>query len=195
MYWWSEDVKRIMSFFDRLLRTLMRETPEIDNKIGTKVLQRYIAYGREEVILPDGRRIVREWKSTDRSREPEVHEYIEEAPRQDNTRRSPPLMPIPLPAPEPPFPINPPMPFPQTENDSLLLDVIEMNNEVVVVAEVPTTDKESIRVEPHEGAIRIYCDGRLIHETQLPQDIDTSKMQVNFKNRVVEVRIPKKKVK
>jgi len=75
---------------------------------------------------------------------------------------------------------------------NFLSDVIRTPNEVIVIAELPTLDEKDINLEVKNGVVRIFCKGQLVHELEAGRDIDTSSIKKDFKNRILELRIPLK---
>ena len=78
------------------------------------------------------------------------------------------------------------------ESQDFLSDVIKTANEVIVIAEVPTLDEKDISFHVENGKIKIFCRGQLIHEIEIEKEIDTSNIKKNFKNRILELRMPLK---
>lgn len=71
------------------------------------------------------------------------------------------------------------------------VDVIELDEEILIVADVPGIRKEdiSIRVKGREISIRA---GYLQRRFQLPIEIDPRKTRATYRNGILEVRIPKR---
>lgn len=75
---------------------------------------------------------------------------------------------------------------------NFLSDVIRTPNEVIIIAELPTLDEKDISLEVKNGVVRIFCKGQLVHELEAGRDIDASSIKKDFKNRILELRIPLK---
>lgn len=75
-----------------------------------------------------------------------------------------------------------------------LVDVIEKDDEIVVVAELPGVEKEQIQINATEKSLTINVDtlGRRYHkELELPSTIDPKSSKATYKNGVLEVRLKK----
>jgi HSP20 family protein len=116
-----------------------------------------------------------------------------------------------------PFSLSSPRWFPririaETEETMPSIDIFEENNDVVVKAELPGIKKEDIDVSISDGAIRISGEkkkeekierknyyweersyGSFTRSLQLPVDVETDKAKAQFKDGVLEIRIPKTK--
>lgn len=76
---------------------------------------------------------------------------------------------------------------------SFLSDVIQTPNEVIVIAEVPTLNERDVNFEIKDGTVRIFCNGEMIHEIKIENDVDPTSIKKEFKNRILELKIPLKK--
>ena len=78
-----------------------------------------------------------------------------------------------------------------------LVDIMEGDKEVVVVAELPGVDKNDINLETDEDHLIISVDTpeRKYHkELVLPTRVDPKSAQASYKNGVLEVRLKKTKI-
>jgi HSP20 family protein len=90
------------------------------------------------------------------------------------------------------------------------VDVQETENEYAVKADLPDVKKEDVKVELEDGVLTIEGErkhekeekgkkfhrverryGQFIRRMALPRDVDASKVQAEFKEGVLTVRIPK----
>lgn len=78
------------------------------------------------------------------------------------------------------------------ESQDFLSDVIKTANEVIVIAEVPTLDEKDVSFHVENGKVKIFCRGQLIHEIEIERDLDIKNIKKNFKNRILELRMPLK---
>ena len=77
-----------------------------------------------------------------------------------------------------------------------LVDIMQTNNEVKVVAELPGVEKEDIKLHGTETTLTISVDApeRKYHkEVELPAKVDTKETKASYKNGVLEVTLQKKK--
>ena len=75
-----------------------------------------------------------------------------------------------------------------------LVDVIDDGNEVVVVTELPGVEKEHIKLESTDRALKISVDStkrRYFKEMELPHLVDPRTAKATYKNGVLEVRFAK----
>lgn len=76
-----------------------------------------------------------------------------------------------------------------------LVDVLDEEQEVVVVAELPGVEKDDIDLQAFKGGLTISVDTpqRKYHtELQLPEEADPKPVKTSYKNGVLEVRFKKK---
>lgn len=76
-----------------------------------------------------------------------------------------------------------------------LVDVIETDNEVQVIAEMPGVRKEDIELKATERSLEIRAEGenRKYHETvSLPVEVDPDSAKARYNNGVLEVTLTKK---
>ncbi len=76
-----------------------------------------------------------------------------------------------------------------------LVDILETNREVKVVAELPGVDKKDIKLYGTERSITVSVDTpqRKYHkEIQLPTKVDPKMAKSAYKNGVLEITIPRK---
>ena len=71
------------------------------------------------------------------------------------------------------------------------VDVIELDEEIIIVADVPGIRREdiSVRVKGREITIRA---GDLHRKLQLPVEIDPKRTKATYRNGILEVRVPKR---
>jgi len=77
-----------------------------------------------------------------------------------------------------------------------LVDVMETNEEIKVVAELPGVEKEDIKLYGTEDALTISVDTperKYYKKVELPSKVDTKKTKASYKNGVLEVTLKKKK--
>ena len=75
-----------------------------------------------------------------------------------------------------------------------LVDILEEDKHVVIVAELPGVEKEEINLHATENALTISVDtvNRKYHkELALPAKVDPRSSQASYKNGVLEVRLKK----
>ena len=76
-----------------------------------------------------------------------------------------------------------------------LADVIEENDEIVVVVELPGVKKEDITLDANEDSIEIRADGGKDRKYQknvwLPSKINPDKAKARYTNGILEVRLEK----
>lgn len=74
-----------------------------------------------------------------------------------------------------------------------LVDVIEREKEIDILAELPGVEKEDINVEAHEDSLTISVPNEFYKEIKLPSEIDPYKVKAKYKNGVLTVTLTKKK--
>jgi len=77
-----------------------------------------------------------------------------------------------------------------------LVDVMESNGEVKVIAELPGVEKKDIKLHGTETTLTISVDTpqrKYYKEVKLPVKVDPKKAKSSYKNGVLEVSLPKKK--
>ncbi|MEB3797490.1 MAG: Hsp20/alpha crystallin family protein [Caldisphaeraceae archaeon] len=77
-----------------------------------------------------------------------------------------------------------------------MVDVIERDDEIWVVADLPGVSKENINVRATEDKIYIKAQGesrKYSKEVELPSKIDTDTVKASYKNGVLEIKVKKKK--
>jgi HSP20 family protein len=75
-----------------------------------------------------------------------------------------------------------------------LVDVMDNGREVVVVTELPGVEKEEIKLESTDRALKISVDSpkrRYLKELELPHMVDPKTAKATYKNGVLEVRFAK----
>jgi HSP20 family protein len=76
-----------------------------------------------------------------------------------------------------------------------LVDVMETNDEVIVVAETPGIEKEEINLRGTEKELEIKAGEKFYKKLKLPVDVIADQAKANYKNGVLEVRLPRLKPK
>lgn len=79
-----------------------------------------------------------------------------------------------------------------------LVDILETNGEIRVIAELPGVEKEDIKLYGTENSLTISVDTpqRKYHkEVELPAKIDPKQAESSYKNGVLDVTVPKKEEK
>ncbi len=98
----------------------------------------------------------------------------------------------------------------EMEEISPSVDIFEEDGDVVVKAELPGIKKEDIDVSVTDHTFRISCEkrreekvkkknyyweersfGSFVRSFQLPSEVETDKAKANFKDGVLEIRMPK----
>jgi len=77
-----------------------------------------------------------------------------------------------------------------------LIDVMETDGEVRVIAELPGVEKKDIKLHGTEDTLTISVDTpqrRYYKEVELPAKIESKQAKSTYKNGVLEVTVPKKK--
>jgi HSP20 family protein len=75
-----------------------------------------------------------------------------------------------------------------------LVDVLQEGNEVVVVTELPGVEKEQIKLDSTDRALKIAVESakrRYFKELELPHLVDPRSARASYKNGVLEVRFAK----
>lgn len=79
-----------------------------------------------------------------------------------------------------------------------LVDTIEEEDKVKVIAEVPGVEKEDINLECSENSLVISVDTetrKYYKEVELPAEVDPQSAKASYKNGVLEVTLNKKRAK
>ena len=79
-----------------------------------------------------------------------------------------------------------------------LVDVIETDGEIHVVAELPGVEKKDIKLHGTEDSLTISVDTpqrKYYKEVQLPAKVKVKEAKTEYKNGVLEVKLPKTKEK
>lgn len=81
-----------------------------------------------------------------------------------------------------------------TEEIEPLVDVIEHEDEIWVVAELPGADKDKIKVRATEDKVIIKAEGekKYYKVVELPSKVDPSTAKATYKNGVLEIKLKKK---
>lgn len=77
-----------------------------------------------------------------------------------------------------------------------LVDIMEQDKEIVVVAELPGVEKNDLHLGATENTLTISVDTKkrkYFKELQLPADVEPKTAKATYKNGVLEVRLAKKK--
>lgn len=75
-----------------------------------------------------------------------------------------------------------------------LVDVLDMKEEVVVVAELPSCKKEDIKVSGTGDVLMISVDkrqGTYLNKIRIPVKVSFKEAKIKYKNRVLEINLPK----
>jgi HSP20 family protein len=177
--WWRRRRKLFPSFeeifaeFDKMIEEMMRG-------IGEEVPRGLIRERR----LPDGR-IVREtgpivWGysvTIGPDGKPQIREFGNVKPRIRET----------------PFGVKPSVEV--LEEREPLVDVIETEDHVKIIAELPGVEKDDIKLNATEKTLTISVDTerrRYYKELQLPVEVDPESAKALYKNGVLEVQLVKK---
>jgi HSP20 family protein len=87
------------------------------------------------------------------------------------------------------------LPHVQEEREPLV-DVVESDGEIHVVAELPGVEKEDIKLSGTQDTLTIVVDNpqrKYFKEVALPEKVMVSKARSQYKNGVLEVTLPKSK--
>jgi HSP20 family protein len=79
-----------------------------------------------------------------------------------------------------------------------LVDVMQTDGEVKVIAELPGVEKEDIKLHGTENSVTITVDTperKYYKEVELPAKVETKKTKASYKNGVLEITLEKKKEK
>ena len=77
-----------------------------------------------------------------------------------------------------------------------LVDVMQTDGEVKVIAELPGVEKEDIKLHGTEKSVTITVDTperKYYKEVELPAKVETKKTKASYKNGVLEITLEKKK--
>ncbi len=74
-----------------------------------------------------------------------------------------------------------------------LVDIMETNTEVVIVAETPGVEKNEIKLKTTKNELEIKASDRFYKKMDLPAEVIPEQAKASYKNGVLEVRIPKLK--
>ncbi|MEM2948715.1 MAG: archaeal heat shock protein Hsp20 [Candidatus Anstonellales archaeon] len=80
-----------------------------------------------------------------------------------------------------------------SEEREPLVDVMREGDEIVVVAEVPGVEKEDIKISGEGRFLEIKVDTpqrKYYKELELPAKVDHKKTKMNYKNGILELRLP-----
>lgn len=85
-----------------------------------------------------------------------------------------------------------------SEEREPLVDVIESNEEVTVVVELPGVERDKINVEVSEDRRKLIIrasdtNRRYYKEVDLPSEVEPSSARANYKNGLLEVKLKKSK--
>jgi HSP20 family protein len=76
-----------------------------------------------------------------------------------------------------------------------LVDIMETNNEIKVVAEVPGVEKNDVKLHGTETSVTISVNTpkrKYFKEVELPSKVETAKTTASYKNGVLEITLHKK---
>ncbi|MGQ4913152.1 MAG: archaeal heat shock protein Hsp20 [Candidatus Asgardarchaeia archaeon] len=74
-----------------------------------------------------------------------------------------------------------------------LIDIIDTDDEITVVAEVPGVEKDEIDIEAEGKTLIIKASDKYYKELELPTEVIPEKAKANYKNGILEVKLPKAK--
>jgi len=77
-----------------------------------------------------------------------------------------------------------------------LVDIMQTNNEVKVIAELPGVEKKDVKLHGTETTLTISVDApehKYHKEVELPAKVETKETKASYKNGVLEVTLQKKK--
>lgn len=80
-----------------------------------------------------------------------------------------------------------------SEEREPLVDVMREGKEIVVVAELPGVEREDIKITGKDRYLEIKVDTaqrKYYKEVELPERVDHKKAKVNYKNGILEIRLP-----
>ncbi|RMF32472.1 MAG: Hsp20/alpha crystallin family protein [Candidatus Nitrosothermus koennekii] len=86
--------------------------------------------------------------------------------------------------------------FALSEEREPLVDIIEDNETVKILAEIPGVDKKDIKVNATERSVSIRCETperKYRKEIELPVEVDVSSAKSSYKNGILEITFKKKK--
>jgi HSP20 family protein len=93
--------------------------------------------------------------------------------------------------------VKPSLTGPQVQQErEPLVDIVEANDEIHVVAELPGVDKENIKLHATEDTLTITVDTpqrKYFKEVELPAKIKLEDAKSQYKNGVLEVTLQKEK--
>jgi HSP20 family protein len=162
--WFFED-------FDRIFREMEKMMEEEFKMFTSRVPKDYV----KERKLPDGS-VVREWGpfvygysiKIGPDGKPEIREFGNVKPSKFGPRVK--------------------------EEREPLVDIVETDNEVQVVAELPGVEKEDIKLHGTEDSLVISVDNpqrKYYKEVKLPAKVNVKEAKTQYKNGVLEIRLPK----
>jgi HSP20 family protein len=74
-----------------------------------------------------------------------------------------------------------------------LVDIMDTKEEVIIVAETPGIEKEEINLRGTEKELEIKAGEKFYKKLRLPVEVIPGQAKANYKNGVLEVRIPRLK--
>ncbi|NVM05157.1 MAG: Hsp20/alpha crystallin family protein [Candidatus Helarchaeota archaeon] len=83
---------------------------------------------------------------------------------------------------------------PLEENREPIIDILNQDNEIVIIAETPGVKKEDIKLKSTETEITIKAGSKFKKTISLPEIIIPSESKANYNNGLLEVRLLKKKI-
>ena len=157
--------------FDRIFREMEKMMEEEFKMFTSRVPKDYV----KERKLPDGS-VVREWGpfvygysiKIGPDGKPEIREFGNVKPSKFGPRVK--------------------------EEREPLVDIVETDNEVQVVAELPGVEKEDIKLHGTEDSLVISVDNpqrKYYKEISLPAKVNVKEAKTQYKNGVLEIRLPK----
>ncbi len=80
------------------------------------------------------------------------------------------------------------------ENREPIIDILNQDNEIVIIAETPGVQKEDIKLKSTETEITIKAGTKFKKTISLPEIIIPSESKANYNNGLLEIRLLKKKI-
>jgi HSP20 family protein len=74
-----------------------------------------------------------------------------------------------------------------------LVDVIEREAEIDILAELPGVEKEQIKVDASENTLTIEVPNEFYKEVELPCNVDEKSVKAKYKNGVLTITLKKTK--
>ena len=82
-----------------------------------------------------------------------------------------------------------------SETREPLIDLVETENEVIIVAETPGIEKDEIKIDSTENELEIKAGDKFYKKIKLPSVTIPEEAKASYKNGILEIKIPKKEKK